>query len=125
MKALRWMKKNKEWLEGSNQLLSQLPELLSVTCTCVVEIEMEQLLEELKLRQLVEIAPLEPEETPEGHPDEVVWHLDHLDLRPRKYHTSSNFSCGRCLILVIVIMLIVSEVAQVLGFHHKPDYANG
>ena len=121
------MKRNKEWLESTREVLYQLPELLSVTCTCIVEIELEQLLEELKLRQLVEIAPLEPEETPEGHPDEVVWHLDHLDLKPRKYPRSSNFSCGRCIILIIVIMTGVSsliQVAQLFGFQHRPEHAS-
>lgn len=109
------MKKNKKWMDETPKLLSLLPQVLSSTCACFVEIEYEQLLEELKMRQYVEIAPLDPEETDEQYADEVVWHMDHLDLKPRRFTTSSNFSCGRLLILLLSIAMMVSTLLQLGG----------
>lgn len=109
------MKKNVEWVKQSQSVLAELPQLLCVTCSCYVEIEYEQLLEELKLRKYVEVAPLEPEETPDQHEDEVVWHLDHLELKPRRYSKSSSFSCGKFIILLISLAMMISTILQVGG----------
>jgi hypothetical protein len=111
-RALLWMKKNKKWIVESEHLLSQLPDVLSVASSCYIEIEHHQLFEELKLRQYIEIAPLESEETDEGHSDEIVWHMDHLDLRPRARFNQSNFSCGRLIILIITLGMFTSMILK-------------
>jgi hypothetical protein len=112
-RALQWMKKNKQWISESPNMIFELPEILSAACAVSVEIEYHQLLEELKMRQYVEIAPLEPEETDEGYRDEVIWHLDHLDLRPRKHFPSSKYTCGRLVVMIITIGIMVSSVLQI------------
>ena len=110
------MKRNKHWIERAERPLAELPEILSVVSACYLELDPSYLLEELKLRQHVEIAPLEPEETDSHQPDEVVWHLDHLDLKPRRYHSSSNFSCGRLIILLIILAIASSSLIKILQF---------
>lgn len=115
-RALQWMKRNKTWIERADRPLSELPEILSVISTCYIELDPAQLLEELKMRQYVEIAPLEPEETDEAHDDEVVWHMDHLDLKSRRYHSSSNFSCGRLIVLIVVLAIVASSFIQIMEF---------
>lgn len=106
------MKKNLQWIEKHESLLAQLPQVLSVACACYVEIDYEHLLEELKLRHYVEIAPLEPEETDEHHDNEVVWHMDHLELKPRRYEKFSSFSCSRILVLIIAVTMVISTILQ-------------
>lgn len=110
------MKKNEKWILASPSILADLPQVLSVTCSCYAEIEVEQLLEELKQRQYVEIAPLEPEETDDHQKNEVVWHTDHLlELKPRRYEKTSSFSCGKIIILLVSVAMMVSTVLQLGG----------
>lgn len=112
-RCILWMKKNKKWISESPDFLFSLPETLSAACAVYIEIEYHELLEELKMRQLVEIAPLEPEDTDDGYRDEIVWHLDHLDLRKREFFGRASFSFGRLLILFISIGILISSMLQV------------
>lgn len=109
------MKKNKKHLEESPAAVHDLADFLSCTTMCYVEIEYHQLLDELKHRQLVEIAPLEEGESEVGHRDEVVWHLDHLEIQPRAYRTASNFSCSRLIVMFSIMAIFLSTFLKLAG----------